>query len=63
MQIQTTINLSQDDTYDLTTQEAADAILKALGGDEDVDYCVVNVHLFAPPGEVGVPPTLSEGPP
>jgi hypothetical protein len=53
MQIHATVTVDSDDDWTLSVTEAADAILKALGGDENKDHCVVYVNTT---GSVGTPP-------
>lgn len=57
MLIYVTVTLAEGDELDMTSQEAADAILAALGGDPAKDTCTVQatipaatVGLVAPPG-------------
>jgi len=57
MQVTTTIQLSRGDTFDLTSDEAADAVLKALGGDEDKDGCVINILAESEQGQAGTVPS------
>lgn len=56
MQITTNIQLEVDETLGHTPEEAASAILTALGGDPGSDYSVVYVQMSAAPGTAGTPP-------
>ena len=43
MQVTVNISIVEEDEFSLTLSEAADAVLKALGGDEAKDLCRVSV--------------------
>jgi hypothetical protein len=45
MRIEATVTLSAPGEFDMSADEAAEAILKALGGDEGVDTCTCLVHM------------------
>jgi hypothetical protein len=47
MQIYVTLNLAADDEYTMTSQEAADAVLAALGADPTKDTCTVQATIPA----------------
>jgi len=57
MNVSVSINLMEGDEWTLTPNEAADAILKALGGDEKKDMVSVNVSGSGTAGSTGLPPT------
>lgn len=52
MQIYVTVNLAPSDEFAMTSEEAATAVLAALGGDVATDSC--SVQLSVPPAVVGV---------
>jgi hypothetical protein len=53
MEVTVQIALAPDERPDLTTDQAAEAILTALGGDPASDYVVVNAHRPSVTGEAG----------
>lgn len=56
MQINVNVALNKGENLnDLSADEAANAIIKALGGDEEKDYCTVSISL-PEPGTAGTPP-------
>jgi len=55
MQIYVTLQLAADDNFTMTSQEAADVVLAALGGDPAKDTCTVQVAI--PAAVAGVDPT------
>lgn len=61
MQVITNVTLADGDRFGMTTEEAAKAVLAALGGDLDKDSCQLTV--MAPTGSVGMPPTAPVLPP
>jgi len=50
------IDLAPEDTWTMPTTEAADAVLKALGGDETKDFCEVLAHASGNAGTLPPPP-------
>jgi len=54
MRIDATVTYVEGDDTSRTPDELADGFLKAAGGDETKDHCVVNVVL--PAGQFGTPP-------
>ena len=64
MQIWMTIQTDETDTFDMSTQEVADAVFQALGADESKDFCTVQVNSPNPPSaQVGTPPAPVESVP
>ncbi len=56
MQVFVTINLNTPhDQWGMTSKEAAEAVLAALGGDPEVDTCTVQANI--PPAFAGVDPS------
>jgi hypothetical protein len=55
MQVTVNITIVEEDEFTLSLSEAADAVLKALGGDEAKDLCRVSVMGSAAIGPEPVP--------
>jgi uncharacterized protein (UPF0276 family) len=58
MQIYVSLNLAADDEFTMTSQEVADTVFTALGGDPMKDTCTVQAMI--PAAVVGV--SLTPGP-
>jgi hypothetical protein len=63
MQITVNVLLGKDQTFGKTADEAAAAVLAALGTDPDLDYCTVYVQASLDPGVAGTPPPGELPPP
>lgn len=60
MQITVSVQLAKGENLnDMSQDEAASAIINALGGDEAKDFCTVHVA-FPEPGAAGTPPPPPE---
>jgi hypothetical protein len=57
MQIQVNVTITSDDQWTMSGDEAAAAVLDALGGDPDKDLCSVMVHGSGQAGTQPAPPT------
>ena len=62
MVINVNVTLDADDVFDLSTAEAAEAVLIALHGDEKKDHCSLWINQPAS-GSFGTPPTPPIPPP
>jgi len=56
MKINATVELQKDDKFDFTPDEAAQEIIKALGGNVATDFCAVVVSLAPVSGTAGNDP-------
>jgi len=63
MKINATVELQKDDKFDFTPDEAAQEIIKALGGDVLTDFCAVVVSLAPVSGTAGTDPLDPLAPP
>ncbi len=58
MAVSVTVSLEQDSGFTMSAEEVADAVLKAVGGDEAVDYCEAHLRV-AESGSLGEPPGVA----
>ena len=56
MRIQATVQLDGDDNFSMTAEDAAHAVLEALGGSLADDSC--NLSVLMPTVNVGAPPAV-----
>jgi len=62
MQINCSITVEADETFTLTSEQAAVAVLEALDGDPATDYCAVYVMASPTPGMAGRSPNMPSSP-
>lgn len=58
MNINVQINLTPDETLGMNSDDAAAAVISALGGDDTKDMCRVQISQMGSAGSVPVAPTI-----
>ena len=64
MQVMVNVQLDEGEQFAQSAEEAAGAVLEAVGGDPDTDVCSVHLSTvtFGQAGNVAVPPERAEEP-
>lgn len=63
MQISVSITLADDDVFEMTPEEAAEAALKLFGANDETDTCYVIVNQASATAQAGATPTPAPPPP